>query len=100
MSDSSHVRATTIDRSLASCRAATSRQRTAVDSGTGRCSVARRQQLILSPTWNGSNHLELGAGYQLTRLRFGVRDESADIHLLRFRVRTALDVRASGNAFI
>ena len=74
--------------------------RTDVDFRAGTYFDGFRQQLILSPTWNVSKHLELGAGYQLTRLRFGVRDESADIHLLRFRVRTALDVRASGNAFI
>ncbi len=36
----------------------------------------------------------------MTRLRFGTRDEKADIHLLKLRIRTALDVRASGNAFI
>ncbi|MDQ3071308.1 MAG: hypothetical protein M3R55_16450 [Acidobacteriota bacterium] len=60
----------------------------------------RRTQLILGPTWNVSRHLELGAAYQMTRLRFDVRNEKADIHLLRLRVRTALDARASGNAFI
>ena len=74
--------------------------RTDVDFRAGTYFDGSRQQLILSPTWNVSKHLELGAGYQLTRLRFAVRDERADIHLLRLRVRTALDVRASGNAFI
>ena len=74
--------------------------RTDVDFRAGTYFDGSRQQLILSPTWNVSKHLELGAGYQVTRLRFGVRDERADIHLLRFRVRTAFDVRASGNAFI
>ena len=56
--------------------------------------------MILAPTWNASKHLELGATYQRTRLRFPVRDEKADIHLVGFRVRTALDVRASANALI
>jgi hypothetical protein len=74
--------------------------RTDIDFRAGTYFDGSRQQLILSPTWNVSKHLELGAGYQVTRLRFGVRDERADIHLLRFRVRTAFDVRASGNAFI
>jgi hypothetical protein len=74
--------------------------RTDVDVRAGTYFDGHRQQVILSPTWNVSKHLELGAGYQMTRLRFGVRDEKADIHLLRLRIRTALDVRASGNAFI
>jgi Domain of unknown function (DUF5916)/Carbohydrate family 9 binding domain-like len=74
--------------------------RTDVDVRAGTYFDGYRQQVIVSPTWNHSKHLELGADYQMTRLRFDVRDEKADIHLLRLRVRTALDVRASGNAFI
>lgn len=74
--------------------------RTNVDFRAGTYFDGQRQQVLLSPTWNVSKHLELGAGYQMTRLRFGVRDEKADIHLLRFRIRTALDIRASGNAVI
>ena len=74
--------------------------RTDVDFRAGTYFDGQRQQVIVVPTWNVSKHLELGASYQLTRLRFPVRDEKADIHLLRLRIRTALDVRASGNAFI
>jgi hypothetical protein len=74
--------------------------RTDVDVRAGTYFDGHRQQAILAPTWNVSKHLELGADYQMTRLRFAVRDEKADIHLLRLRIRTALDVRASGNAFI
>jgi hypothetical protein len=74
--------------------------RTDVDVRAGTYFDGQRQQVILSPTWNVSKHLELGAGYQLTRLRFPIRDEKADIHLLKLRIRTAFDVRASGNAFI
>jgi hypothetical protein len=33
-------------------------------------------------------------------LRFDARGESANIHLARVRVRTALNVRAFGNAFV
>jgi hypothetical protein len=36
----------------------------------------------------------------LNRLRFPVRNESANIQLVRLRVRTALDAKASGNAFV
>jgi len=74
--------------------------RTDVDVRAGTYFDGRRQQMILAPTWNVSKHLELGANYQMTRLRFDVRNEKADIHLLGLRVRTALDVRASANALI
>ena len=76
------------------------RMRTDVDFRTGTYFDGRRTQIILSPTWNVSPHLELGAAYQLTSLRFDARDEKADIQLLRLRIRTALNARASGNAFL
>jgi hypothetical protein len=76
------------------------RVRTDVDFRAGTYFDGRRTQIILSPTWNVSPHLELGAAYQLTSLRFDARDEQADIQLLRLRVRTALNARASGNAFL
>lgn len=59
-----------------------------------------RTQVALTPTWNVSKHLEVGADYQFSRLRFDDRNQGTDIHLARVRVRTALDARASGNAFI
>jgi hypothetical protein len=74
--------------------------RTDVDFRTGTYFDGRRTQVILAPTWNVSPHLEFGGDYQFTALRFGVRNEAADIHLVRLRARTALDARASGNAFI
>lgn len=74
--------------------------RTNVDFRSGTYFDGKRTQIILSPTWNVSRHLELGAEYQLTRLRFPIRDERADIQLLRFRIRTALDARMSANAFV
>jgi hypothetical protein len=88
------------DLHLAYAMPAGRKLRTNIDVRAGTYFDGHRQHVILSPTWNVSRHLELGAGYQMTRLRFGVRDEKADIHLLRFRIRTALDVRASANAFI
>jgi hypothetical protein len=57
-------------------------------------------QVITSPTWNVNPHLELGTDYQFTRLRFEKRDQKADIQVVRFRVRGAVDARKSGNAFI
>jgi hypothetical protein len=74
--------------------------RTDVDFRAGTYFDGRRVQAILTPTWNVSRHLELGADYQLTMLRFDVRNESANIHLARVRVRTALNARAFGNAFV
>ncbi len=77
-----------------------SRFRTAVDARAGSYFDGNRAQAILTPTWNASPHLELGGEYQMTRLRFPDRDQGADIHVARVRVRTALDARASGNAFV
>ena len=74
--------------------------RTDVDFRAGTYFDGRRVQAILTPTWNVSRHLELGADYQLTMLRFDTRGESANIHLARVRVRTALNARAFGNAFV
>ena len=59
-----------------------------------------RTQIIVTPTWNLSKHLELGGDYQYSRIRFDDRDQAADIHLARLRVRTALNAKASGNAFV
>jgi hypothetical protein len=76
------------------------RLRADVDARAGTYFDGRRAQVIVAPTWNVSRHLELGADYQLTMLRFPTRRQSADIHLARVRVRTALNARASGNAFV
>lgn len=76
------------------------RLRTGIDARAGTYFDGTRAQIILTPTWNVSSRLELGADYQLTRLRFDERDVATDIHLTRLRVRGALDARLSGNAFI
>jgi hypothetical protein len=76
------------------------RMRTDVDARAGTFFDGTRAQVIVSPTWNLSRHLELGASYQLTRLRFADRGEADDIHLARLQVRAALDSRASANAFV
>ncbi len=74
--------------------------RTDVDFRSGTYFDGTRTQLILTPTWNASKHLELGGDLQLSRLRFAERQQSANIYLARLRVRTALDARMSGNAFV
>jgi len=76
------------------------RLRTDVDLRAGTFFDGTRVQAIVTPTWNLSRHLELGASYQLTRLRFGERDQGDDIQLGRLQVRLALDARASANAFV
>jgi len=77
-----------------------SRLRADVDARAGTFFDGTRAQIIVGPTWNASPHLELGADYQYTRLRFPDRDQAADIQLGRLRIRSALDARLSGNAFV
>jgi hypothetical protein len=74
--------------------------RTAMDLRSGTYFDGQRTQLILTPTWNASKHLELGTDYQITALRFPVRNQSVDLHVARLRIRTALNAATSGNAFI
>jgi len=76
------------------------RLRTDIDLRSGTYFDGRRTQLLLAPTWNINRHFEIGGDYQLNLLRFSSRDQSENIHLLRLRLRTALDARASGNAFV
>jgi hypothetical protein len=88
------------DLQIASFMGSGRRLRTDVDFRTGTYFDGRRTQVLVAPTWNVNRHLELGGDYQLSVLRFPARDQSASLHLLRLRVRTALDARASGNAFV
>jgi hypothetical protein len=76
------------------------RLRTGVDARAGTFFDGTRAQVIVTPTWNLSRHLEVGGSYQLTRLRFKQRGQADDIHLARLQVRAALDARASANAFV
>ena len=76
------------------------RLRASIDARAGTFFDGTRVQVITRPTWNVSPNLEVGADYQWSRLRFPDRDQSTDIHLTRLRLRTALDSRASGNAFV
>lgn len=74
--------------------------RTNVDFRAGTYFDGRRTQVILSPTWNASKHLEVGGTYQFTALRFPVRDQQVNIHLAGLRIGTALNVRLSGTSLI
>jgi hypothetical protein len=76
------------------------RVRTDIDARKGTYFDGTRSQVILSPTWNVNRHLELGGSYQVTSLRFAARGQAETIQLAGLRVRVALDVRASANAFV
>jgi hypothetical protein len=76
------------------------RLRTDLDARAGTFFDGTRQQAIVTPTWNLSRHLELGASYQWTRLRFPERGQADDIHLARLSVRAAKDAHASASAFV
>jgi hypothetical protein len=58
-----------------------------------------RLGLALNPAWNPSKHLELGGGYEINRLDFGDRDQTATAHLLRLKVQLAANTRLSFNTF-
>ena len=76
------------------------RVRTNVDFRAGTYFDGRRTQVILTPTWNASKHLEVGGTYQFTALRFPVRNQQVDIHLAGLRIGTALNVRLSGTSLL
>ncbi len=76
------------------------RLRADIDARAGTYFDGRRTQIIVTPTWNASKHLELGGSYQYTRLRFPVRRQQVDIHLASLRIGAALDVRLSGTALV
>jgi hypothetical protein len=88
------------DLQLVYSMAAGERLRTDVDARAGTFFDGTRVQAIVTPTWNVSRHLELGASYQISRLRFDARDQGDDIQVARLQIRAALDARASANAFV
>ncbi len=59
-----------------------------------------RTSVLVQPALNLSRHLELSADYNLNRIRFPKRDQAADMHLLRLRVRAAYDVHLSLSTFL
>jgi len=77
-----------------------SKARTGMDFRTGSYFDGTRTQVILTPTWNVSPHLELGTDYQLSHLEFDTRNQVENVQVARFRIRAALNPQASGNAFV
>jgi hypothetical protein len=74
--------------------------RTGMDARAGTYFDGTRAQMILTPTWNVSPHLELGADYQVTHLEFDTRDQVENVQVARVRIRAAVNPQASGNAFV
>ena len=54
----------------------------------------------IAPTWYASPHLELGGDYELNRIRFTERGDEFTSHLMRLRVRSAIDARWSASALV
>ena len=77
-----------------------SKLRTGMDARAGTYFDGTRAQVILTPTWNVSPHLELGTDYQLSHLEFDTRHQVENVQVARFRIRAALNPQASGNAFV
>jgi len=57
-----------------------------------------RVGVALNPTWTMSKHLEIIAGYEINRISFADRDQSATAHLAKLNLQMALDSRISFNA--
>ena len=55
----------------------------------------RQVEMMLSPTWNLSRHLELSGDYRLTSIDFDDRNQSLDVHLARLRIRAAANAKLS-----
>jgi hypothetical protein len=60
----------------------------------------RQVELFLRPTWNLSRHVELGADLENTFIRFGERQETVDVQVVRLRLRAAADARLSAAALV
>ncbi len=63
--------------------------------GAGRFYDGSRVFLSVRPAWNPSRYVELGLDYDFNRLRFSKRGEQLDLHVVRLRVQTAVDVHFS-----
>jgi hypothetical protein len=57
-----------------------------------------RASVAVNPVWNPSKYLELGAGYQLSRIVFDDRGQATTAHLARLRVAVALSTKLFFNA--
>jgi len=63
--------------------------------GAGKFYDGTRVYLSARPAWNPTRYVELGVDYDYNRVRFAERGERLDLHVVRLRVQTALDVHLS-----
>ena len=59
-----------------------------------------RYSFSVSPTWNVSRHVEMGADLIANFIRFGDRDQQFDFQLIRARTQLAVNRKISANAFV
>ncbi|MCG8604608.1 hypothetical protein MJD09_06345, partial [bacterium] len=59
-----------------------------------------RTSITSGLSWNVSKHLELGATYELSAIRFSDRDQRFNAHLPRIRIQTALNRHFSVASFV
>lgn len=60
----------------------------------------RRISASLSPTWNASRHLRLGASYGVDRIEFQTRDQSFTAHVAQLRSEIMVSTALSALAFV
>lgn len=53
-----------------------------------------------APTWRASRYIEFGGAYEFDYLRFPEREQALTSHVIRFRIRTALNARFSAQAYV
>jgi hypothetical protein len=63
--------------------------------GAGRFYDGNRIYFSARPAWNPTRYVELGLDYDYNRVRFPDRHEGLDLHVVRLRVQTALNVHLS-----
>lgn len=74
--------------------------RTRIELDTGTFFGGWRHTLNLSPTWNVSKHLEIEASYLYNLVNVVSTDDWFAAHIGQLRLRTALNVHLSTNAFL
>ncbi len=63
--------------------------------GAGRFYDGSRVYLSAHPAWNPTRYVELGVDYDYNRIRFAQRNQRLDLHVVRLRIQTALNVHVS-----
>ena len=56
--------------------------------------------VMISPVWSPSKHLEFTVPYRYSRLRFTDRNQSVDVHLVGLKTQIGFTTRVSINSFV